>query len=109
MVSSMNSRSPDGLDLRALDLHHDDCRHRIEDGTVDLEYVAPVLGLHRDRRVVREAIGTRQGVLHGRQRERRAWLVEEREVQLTRLCRHSPLVLLVYEGVAAHVPGAARA
>src|SRR6267142_2001665 len=99
-------RSFRALHSVAVDLHDDHRRHRIEDRPLDVEHGPAVLGLHRDGRLVREAICSLRRVAHRREREPRARLVEEREIQLARLARDAPLSLLIDERVAAHVPGA---
>src|SRR5207253_2160784 len=94
---------------RSVEFYNHDGGHGIEDRAVEVQVGAAVLRLHRDRRLVREAVRPRDGVLHRRDREWRPRLIEERDVQLAGLGGHAPLRLLVDEQIAADVLRALRA
>src|SRR5687767_9083618 len=56
-----------------------------------------------------EMIRARDAVLHRRDRKRRARLVEERNVQFSRLGRVAPLRILIEQRLSTHVHRALRA
>src|SRR5262245_14128430 len=97
------------LHLGALEFDDDDRGHRVEDGALQGEEGASVLGLHLNRGLVGEAVGLRDPVLHRRNREWRARFVEERDVQLAGFRRDAPLNLLVDQLIAAHILESLRA
>ncbi len=69
----------------------------------------PLLELDLDRLGVGQPVGALDGVLHRRQLERHARLLEEREVELAGLRGHAPLVAREEQRVAAQVLGPFRA